>query len=289
MPRLTPREMARRLAAYDRELRRIVARGLRLQASDVRRIGRRFAAFRREALAVLPDRSRLDQLAIRSVVERVAVELERLGASLEPIIRGGIAEQQALAQDLAEAYARAFLPEGAAPSFVGLPPQAVDLVADFSAELVGLSHGGLGQRMLAEVNRVLRLSALGAGGGSFNASAAISQALGGAKRWSWQAERIYRTEVLRAHSLVTEQSIRRLNQRTPTSKRWIWSGIERAEHRAIDGQTVPAAGSFVVPLREGGSVRMLHPRDGGAPPSATANCGCYVVPWPGPSTARRAA
>lgn len=286
MPELTPEQVAK-LAAYEKQLRGLIARSLAIQARDLRRIRARFDLFRQQALAAVPQRYALTQANILAVTSAVSRELERLSREIGGVIGEGIAKQEAIARSMAEAYIQRFLPGMAGIATARLPIAALDILTGFSAELIGLSSGGLSSRILAEVNRVVRLAAVGAGDTPFNAAAEISRALGIGSRWSFEAERIYRTEVLRAHSLVTESNIRQLNARIPTGKRWKWSGISREEHRQINDQTVPASGRFTVPVREGGFVEMLYPRDPGAPASAVANCGCFVVPWPlGPERRR---
>lgn len=280
----------RELAAYERKMDRLVKRGLRAELADLVRIRRRFDAFRARAIAVLPDRYAMNRAVIAGVVETVAAELVQLERDLVGIVRNGMVEQAAIAEEMADDYANRFLPFGRQPPVIAAAtPQMIDVAADFSADLIGLRAGGLSARILGEVNRVVRLSALGAGAGGFNAAAEISAALGGAKRWSWRAERIYRTETLRIHSILTERSIRGLNEIVRTDKLWRWSGISRSEHSSIDGQTVRAHERFTVPLRDGGTVEMDYPRAPGAPVSATVNCGCYEIPVPAQATALRRA
>jgi len=269
-------------------MRRLVARGLRIEVQDLVRTRRRFDAFRARALAVLPDRYAMNRAFIAGVVNSVENELRALESDLGVIVRDGMKGQAAIAEAMADDYANTFLPFGRQPPVIAAAsPQLIDLAADFSADLIGLRTGGLASQVLAEVNRVVRLSALGAGPGAFNAAAEINAALGGAKRWSYRAERIYRMETLRIHSMLTDQSVKALDAIVRTNKLWRWSGIERAEHRAIDGQTVGAHERFTVPLREGGSTEMDYPRQPGAPASATLGCGCYLVPKPANESALR--
>lgn len=272
---------AARLRAYEKEVDLLVRRGLRIKKADLRRIRSSFNSFRSRALAAIPERYLMNQAAIVGTLDSVAKEIDRLGAELGSIVKGGLVAEAETVQKIGELYGDRFLPLGAQAPILGMTPQALDLASRYSADLIGLRTGGLGARILKKVNDVLRLSALGAGPGAFNAAADINAALGGARAWSWQAERIYRTEVLRVNSLLTEQTIQTYNDAgIKTRKRWKWSGIDRKEHKAIDGQERANKRRFDVPLRDGGSAKMRYPRDPSAPASATINCGCYVIPVP---------
>lgn len=272
-------EIARKIRAYEREVDRLLARSRRLQAADVRRIRLAFARFKADALQVLPASFRLNQATIATVLATLEVQIAELERGFLRTLRGGMEEQAAVARETVELYGATFLQYGDAVPFVGVSPQTLDLASSFSAELIGLRRGGLAAKMLAEVNRALRLSALGAGGNAFEGATAVARVLG-SRSWSWQAERIYRTEVLRIHSLATDTAIRNLDRITPTARSWRWSGIERQEHASIDGQTVGVDERFRVPLRTGGVALMRFPRDPSADPSATINCGCFLIPRP---------
>lgn len=275
-----PPDLARKVRAYDRRIRAILRRSRRLDAEGVKRVRELFAAFEARAIALLPERFAMNRAAIESILASLSVQIASLERDFLGVVRAGMGDAVGIVEDTAEAYSAAFLSYGEAIRGVGVRPETLDLAASFSADLIGLRSGGLGARILGEVNRTLRLSALGAGPGQFQAAEEIGRVLG-AGGWSARAEAIYRTEVLRIHSLSTDVLLERLNERTPTAKRWVWSRISRDEHARIDGQTVKQSERFRVPLREGGVALMSFPRDPGAPASAVINCGCYVVPVPG--------
>lgn len=280
MPDLTPEER-RIVEAYSKRVDDLIARSGRRQAADVRRMVERFDAFRKRALELLPDRATLNRAAISTMLGNVARELDVLASDLVQTVRGGITFSEELADELASLYSSTFVAELGTVPIVSLRAVEIDLAADFSADLINLRGGGLTAEMLSRVNRVLRQGALGlvSGDNAFDAAREVARAMG-EKRWTAAAERIYRTETLRIASIKTQAHIRELNRFTPTRKAWRWSGIERLQHRLINGQTTSADGFFVVPLREGGSVRMRFPRDPSAPASAVVNCGCFVIPVP---------
>ena len=123
------------------------------------------------------------------------------------------------------------------------------------------------------------MAAMGASPDPFSTIGLLNQALGGPLVWSYEAERIYYTEVMRLYSMQMQASGEAVNELIPTDKVWKWSTIKRKEHARINGQRVAMKGKFRVPLREGGSVLMKHPRDPGAArfPSAVINCGCSML------------
>ncbi|HXV77293.1 MAG TPA: hypothetical protein VD788_13325 [Candidatus Polarisedimenticolaceae bacterium] len=288
-----PRDPEAIVRAYSRKIDRLIRRGERLTEDDARRLRRLFVAFRAQALARLPVVSQLNRAAIAGVIGALDAQLQVLADQVHDLVEAGTAAQLDLAREMTRVYGETFVDEldldAVMRQFSGARLSALDAVSGFSAELIGVSSGGLRADILSEVNREIRLSALGAGEGTFAGTVAVERALSGVAKWTARAERIYRTETLRAHSIVTEQTIRELNRYSPTRKRWNWSGISRREHAAIDGQTIEVGGRYRVPLRDGGTVLMRWPRDPSAPASATINCGCYETPVPAESTARRAA
>jgi hypothetical protein len=273
---------------YDKRLTKELRLSTRRLKSDAQRIGGAFSRFRTQALAALPDRAVMNQAAIAGILERTSFQVQELVAELDPVYAEAMQFQATTAQRIAAEYADLFVAKPY-PTILGTTPAALNLAMGFSADLIDVKHGGLGGKILQEVNQVLRLAALGAGPGGFNAAKEISAALYGPRfgaTWTYQAERIYRTEVLRIQSLSTQASIDQLNRIQRTDKRWIWSGISRMDHRAAHNQTVSSKGRFSIAARAG-VVKMRFPRDPLAPPDATVNCGCYVVPWPVGDRARR--
>lgn len=110
------------------------------------------------------------------------------------------------------------------------------------------------------MDNALRMAVLGVESKA-GAISQIGTILGYGEGLSWQAERIYRTEVNRFWSLMHEAHIERLAQRRPMVKRWIWSGISREEHARIHGQTIKADGFYRSTGEAGrGSVDQVSPR-----------------------------
>lgn len=283
--------LAARLRSYDAELKRLVAASERIEARDMARIRAIYAAFSREAKLAIPHEAALTQHSIQLVLQRLAEQIDAMTRQLDGIIRGGMSAKQELASEMERLYVRTWRPDEYGVSrYVGTSPEIMTAAADYSARLVGWSHGGLASRITGEIDGALRRAALDLSSRGTE-TARISHALGLGDGWTYQAERIYRTEVNRFYSLVTERQIQRLAKTHEVYKRWHWSGISRKEHAEIHGQLVPAAGAFEVPRRGGGSVLMPYPRaaadpDGNAiPGDCTINCGCFHCAVPAEAVA----
>lgn len=273
------------VARYDRGIQRLIRSQLRRQAADMRRIRASFSDFRSRALDLIPASVPIDRAIIVSVLRDLSSQIDALTTELGLTISGGVREIVRTSDLMAQLYGETFN----AIDIVGIDLDTFDIATRFSADLIDLGTGGLRAQIQTAVRQQLALAALGASGGQFSGVEALNVALGGPRKWTFRAERIYRTEVLRVQSLSMQASISRMNEITPTRKKWVWSGADRPEHARIDQQTVAANRKFRVPLRTGGSVLMRFPRDPAAPPSATINCGCFVVPVPGKKVAAPAA
>jgi hypothetical protein len=275
------------IEAYSRRVNRLIGRGLKAQKSDLRRIRRHFMTFRRDAIRVMAERFPMNRATLGGVLNSMNASIASLANDVGQTVIAGLHGEAEIARAIARAYGDAFLPPGSIPALAGSNAGALDIASEFSAELIGVEEGGLSFGMQRAVDRELRLAVLGAGEGLVRGTETILARLDGFRKFQHEAERIYRTEVLRVNSLITERNIRQLDQVTPTDKRWIWSGISRPEHQAVHGQTVRPAARFKVPLRDGGTAELKFPRDPSAPPSATINCGCYEIPWPRETKKRR--
>lgn len=269
------------ISRYIAKSEALAARSVSITAADLRNIRVAFAAFYTDALMIIGENPGLSQGHLAFVVRDLSLRIENLSAELQRITNASLAQHLQLARDLESAYLTEFLASGAGSivSFTGSSPQLLLLSSQYSADLIGLGKGGLAGRILKRVNDVIRLASLGATPDTFSAIGLLNQALGGPLKWSYEAERIYYTEVLRLHAMATHASGEAVNELIPTDKIWNWSGIKRKEHRRIDRMRVPMEKKFRVPLKEGGFVMMKHPRDPNAAhrPSAVINCGCALT------------
>ena len=273
-----------RINAYIRRSEDLLAQSVTVRASDLRRIRLAFADFYRDALQLVGGLDRIRQGTVAFIVRDLSLRIELLAEELGTITNASLAQHFQLAKDLESAFLTEFLSSGSGSivSFTGSSPELLRLATAYSADLIGLGTGGLTGRMLKNVNDVVRLAALGASPDAFSTASLINRALGGPLRWSYEAERIYTTEVLRIHAMGLQASGEAVNEMIPTDKVWKWSTIRRKEHARIDGQRRPMTGKFSVPLRKGGTVLMKHPRDPAAAhqPSAVINCGCTMLFFP---------
>lgn len=93
-----------------------------------------------------------------------------------------------------------------------------------------------------------------------------------------RAEVITRTELGRAYSVATHETIVKAAPHVPgLMKEWWHAGhpkYPRRSHLALSGQRVDADKPFIY-----GSVILMHPRDPKAPASEVVRCGCDLLPW----------
>ncbi len=283
-----PRDRITAVAEYDAMIHRVARQRLDLQARDMWRMRQEIGRFLREArtgLGLQPYQ--LNREVAERVIAGLHAQAEGLARSLTGIVEQASHANAEHALALGHSYAQHF---GAATVRLTADARVLAVALEHSARLISIRDGGLTSRIQRQVDSAIRRAVLSVQvGGGEGAMAEITRALTGVKRWSYEAERIYRTEVGRVYSMVTDQSGQQLDQIIPTGKRWRWSRISREEHAQIDGQTVGARGRFRVPLRRGGVVRMRFPRDPVAPAEATVNCGCGVVLVPLAHRRRRAA
>ncbi len=270
-------------ASYEKRVASLIRKGDKVQLKDLLRIKSRFSAFSRSAIASIQSNQgfALTRAIQQSTLLAIAQNIDELGDDLSRVFSSGFGAQSDLARQLRVAFGDSFLPDQLEQVLgISQTARAVAAATNFSADLID----GITDRMRREINGIVGRAALGvAGQTAFDSVTEIQRALRGdsLRRWRHHAERIYRTETLRVHSILTDQNIRDFNTRIPTDKRWAWSGISRREHSSINGQIARGnTGRFLVPIKEGGSVRLRFPRDPGGPPSAVINCGCYLVPVP---------
>ena len=270
-------------AVYEKRVVSLIRAGDKVQLKDLLRIKSRFSAFSRSAIAAIQTDAgfALTRAIQQSTLLAIAENIDALGDDLSRVFSSGFGAQADLARQLRVAFGESFLPDQLEQVLgISQTARAVAAATNFSADLID----GITDRMRREINAIVGRAALGvAGQTAFDSVTEIQRALRGdpLRRWRHAAERIYRTETLRVHSILTDQNIRDFNTRIKTDKRWAWSGISRREHSSINGQIAKGpTGRFLVPIKEGGSVRLRFPRDPGGPPSAVINCGCYLVPVP---------
>lgn len=283
MPQPSP-DVLRAVRAYDRRVQALIRRSRVVRVQDVWRIRRAYHELLRDLAPFVAGQSGFGRAATEHLLVTLARRIDETSSQVIGIVRDGLTAQAELAREGLVTYEAAFGQYGASISGLSITPRQLDAIMGFSADLIGLRSGGIGSKILQRVNSALRLGALGVVDQQ-SSIAAISRALGRPRAWSYQAERIYVTETLRAHSITTEQGIQDLARRTPTGKRWGWSGIAREEHARINGQVVRADQRFKVPVpatkgKPARVVLMRYPRDPAAPPEATIFCGCYVVAVP---------
>lgn len=96
---------------------------------------------------------------------------------------------------------------------------------------------------------------------------------------TWQAERIVRTEMNRAHSIASFEAMKEVERIVPeATKEWIaqTDGRERHSHHELNGMKVPVSQPFKhSSIKTPGG--LMYPRDPRGLPSDVINCRCRVV------------
>ncbi|MBK6639692.1 MAG: hypothetical protein IPH08_03675 [Rhodocyclaceae bacterium] len=96
-----------------------------------------------------------------------------------------------------------------------------------------------------------------------------------------QAERIYRSEGLRASNLSHAERMKQSSTFLPgATKMWLHGGggkDPRPEHRALHGKTVPVNSDFEWADKKGLKYKAFGPHDSRLPASQVVNCTCTVV------------
>jgi hypothetical protein len=272
-----------RIDKYLNDVDDIMLKSLTIRTKGIKSLRSDYSVFRAQALSLISPADTLRNETVPLMVSNLGRVVGEYSNSLQTTITEGMSDHIQLAEEQRSLFVGSFVSPNYQPtSLLSISPELLSIASDYSADLVGLSQGGLSGRILHDVNRVIRLTVLGAGPDAVQGSALLNQALGGPFKWSYEAERIYMTEVMRVHSIALQASFDEVSSLGPIKKQWRWSGIRRKEHARINGQQVNNDALFRVPLRKGGTVRMRFPRDPNAVgyPSAVINCGCTMVAIP---------
>jgi hypothetical protein len=96
-----------------------------------------------------------------------------------------------------------------------------------------------------------------------------------------RAEVITRTEVGRVQSIAAQARQESAASAVPgLKKQWLWSGVSRLNHRAINGQIREIDEPFDVPAyRSCLADKLMFPRDPDGSACQTINCGCQSLPY----------
>ena len=157
----------------------------------------------------------------------------------------------------------------------GVSPELLSIANEFSADLIGLSSGGLTSKILNDLNRELALGVLG-GRTMSQVISKIRTLLGPGKQFRHRAAQIVRTDGLRMFSMANQAALERTSEVVPElRKAWIWSRISRADHAQAEedfgeDKPIPGSGPFIV-----AGEALMFPRDPNGSPWNTINCGCF--------------
>lgn len=130
----------------------------------------------------------------------------------------------------------------------------------------------LGEETKKNVSSQLILGLTG-GAAPFDIIQGIQSELG--DKTLFKAERITRTEWTRAQNIATQKRQEQAEDEVKgLQKQWIWSGVSRLDHAAINGQVRDIDQPFDV-----GGEQLMHPVDPAGSAEQTINCGCISVPF----------
>jgi hypothetical protein len=166
-------------------------------------------------------------------------------------------------------------------------PSQVNALVDFSADLIQ----DLGNKFRGQINREIQLAALG-DKSVHGTMQTITRILYGSNRpppftpglpgfkgriggVAYDAERILRTEMNRAHNLAAQSQQTELAQQVPgLRKQWLATGDTRTRlsHLSAHGQVVAVGKPFQV-----GGASLMFPGDPAGPAHETINCRCRSV------------
>jgi len=155
-------------------------------------------------------------------------------------------------------------------NFVGLSPDVMEAAATMRGNLIT----GITADLMRNIDREVRFVALGIKS-PWDAMGAIGRNLTDPSVFgsiATRAEIIMRSELGRISSQATMAAMDQIKDVPGVKKRWLWSGISREQHAAIDGQTVDIDDMFTTP---DGS-QAIAPRLFGDP-AHDINCQCDVI------------
>lgn len=266
--------MTSRQRAYQASLRELERQVGRLEQEAADRARSVLEQVRQEVIAELrntpPERFRTFFLRDlqRSIEQRIAVLGDRLKQEVRPRIQGALeAGRQSIQEPIAIL--------GVNIPLIHLPQNLVDVVQGFTADLIKRISEETRLRINADLaSSILRgdsiLDAARRIGHSLNQPATTFGAVSG------RAERIARTEVLRAYSIAQQASLRQIADYVPAlEKQWLATLDDRTRpaHRQAHGQVRSWDEPFTVDGEE-----LFYPRDPGGSPENTINCRCVLVP-----------
>lgn len=251
--------------AYFAELERIRKRVLRLEREGVRDTLRTLTGARNEIRTILMNAQGYEAVRLPALMAEVDTQMSQLTQRYGDVMRAGLADAHAIGVDSVDNPLAAL---GAPVTAPAIAPTVLEAASLMSAELVS----NVSTQARAAINRELRLASLGVKS-PFEAIRAISGVADIRKNPSvfrtafTRAETIYRTETGRVQSAAFLARYDQIEDDPRIEKRWIWSGIGRANHAALHG-TAAVKGRWTT-----NGVSAEAPRMFGVA-SEDINCGC---------------
>lgn len=259
--------------AYAQALNGIIRRYAAMEDDTVRAMVSSLQQLRGSIAAELLAADGWNAVRLQQVQEAVNNAIVRLQSQLTGAFQGAIGQAGQLgALGVVEPLAAAGL-----FSSVGYSDALINTLLSFSADLIAGISQDVKRAIVAEISKI----ALG-GQNPFQAMQIITRLLGIdgrgkrlTKSISVRAERIMRTELLRAFNLTTQAQLISSSQQIPLlQKRWVATGDSRTRKSHLDahGQIRDVGKPFDV-----GGVEMMFPHDPSAPAKEVVNCRCREV------------
>lgn len=273
---VTLQEDTRAEIAYRAKIRSLEQQVGRLESEAVRRAREVLDQVRQEVIEELRNTpsERFRAFFLRELERAVGQRIAALEPRLQAEISGKILQALEAGQRSVDQSMAVF---GIQPALPDIPQQLVDVVQGFTADLIRR----ISDETRAQINAILATAIL-RGDTVLDAARRIGRSLnqpgtafGGI---SLRAERIARTEILRAYSIAQQGRIRQVADYVPgLKKQWVATLDERArrEHRLAHGQIR----NWDEPFDVGGE-KLMYPRDPGGSPGNTIQCRCIHVAIP---------
>lgn len=235
-----------------------------------------------ERIVLRSGRNSIEAMHIRELLDATDLVTARLNARLREGIGQHVRGMFGLGAERLPAQLNA---AGLRIELPGLDPMQVQFAQQYSMSLVQ----GVSAQARTQLHGVMFRSAMGQQS-PWEAQVEIARVLETEpSKLSWgsvaaQAERIYRTEGLRAANLSHAERIKQSAVSLPgATKMWLHGGggkDPRPEHRALHGKSIPVDQDFEWTDKKGRKFRAFGPHDSRLPAEQVINCTCTIVMIP---------
>lgn len=256
--------------AYARALLDVARRSDRLERDTLRAMVAALRELRRALSAELAAGEFADW-RLRELTRTLDQLMASVEAAMRQAAQGGVVSAASLG---AASVVEPLTAAGVTVRFFAPTPQQVQVLSDFSADLIG----GITAEVRRSINAQLRLGALG-GSTPHQVMQQVTRILGLSPRHpggaAYRAERIVRTELTRVYNVAAHGA---MGEVEGAGKRWIATGDERTRTTHLQAHLATLENPIPVdqPYRVGGSL-LQYPGDPAGSAEETINCRCRSV------------